>query len=399
MVLFMKVQHQIQRQLSQPAGLNRIGAILAEGKDLNRTALAKQVCSDYGFRDARGHLQIASCLAALRTPEHSERVRLPARQTPGGSCVRSRETTPVTAAREVPSTVDQVLGLSLILVTTTEQKELWYGLMAREHPQGARPMVGPQLRYLIGSEHGWLGGIGIGASALQLAARDRWINWDAETRRGQLHRIVGLSRFLIRPDIHCRNLASQVLGQLWRRSGTDFDTRYGYRPWLVETFVSPPYDGTSLRAANWRYWGETAGRGRQDRCRQATAGRKAIYIYELENDWRNRLGVTPATPPAIEPLGPADDLEGPTWAAAEFAEAPLGDARLGQRLVKIAGIQAEKPMASFPAAAQGDRAQIKEYYRFLDQPDNSAVTSKAILQPHRARTLRRMQAESVVLCL
>ena len=58
-------------------------------------------------------------------------------------------------------------------------------------------MVGPQLRYLIGSEHGWLGGIGIGASALQLAARDHWINWDAETRRGQRHRIAGLSRFLI----------------------------------------------------------------------------------------------------------------------------------------------------------------------------------------------------------
>ena len=181
--------------------------------------------------------------------------------------------------------------------------------------------------------------------------------------------------------------------------GADFEARYGYRPWLVETFVSPPYDGTSLRAANWRHWGETADRGRQDRHRQATAGRKAIYIYELENDWRRRLGVAPATPPAIEPLGPADDLEGPTWSAAEFAEAPLGDARLGQCWVKIAGIQAEKPMASFPAAAQGDRAQIKGYYRFLDQPDNSAITSKAILQPHRARTLRRMQAESVVLCL
>ena len=148
-------------------------------------------------------------------------------------------------------------------------------------------MAGPQLRYLIRSEHGWLGGIGIGigASALQLAARDRWGNWDAETRRGLLHRIVGLSRFLIRPDFHCRNLASQVLRRFWRRLGADFETRYGYRPWLVETFVSPPYDGTSLRAANWRYCGETAGRSRQDRCRQATAGRKAIYIYELKNDW------------------------------------------------------------------------------------------------------------------
>jgi hypothetical protein len=31
------------------------------------------------------------------------------------------------------------------------------------------------MRYLIGSEHGWLGGFGFGASALQLADRDQWI--------------------------------------------------------------------------------------------------------------------------------------------------------------------------------------------------------------------------------
>ena len=60
MVLFMNVPHQIQRQLAQPTVLDHIGKILAESKDWHRTVLAKQVCSDYEFRNARRRLQISS---------------------------------------------------------------------------------------------------------------------------------------------------------------------------------------------------------------------------------------------------------------------------------------------------------------------------------------------------
>ncbi len=34
---------------------------------------------------------------------------------------------------------------------------IWNELMLCEHPQGGGPLVGAQMRYLIGSEHGWLG--------------------------------------------------------------------------------------------------------------------------------------------------------------------------------------------------------------------------------------------------
>jgi hypothetical protein len=36
-------------------------------------------------------------------------------------------------------------------------------------------LVGAQVRSLIGSEHGWLGGLGFGASALRLQDRDQWL--------------------------------------------------------------------------------------------------------------------------------------------------------------------------------------------------------------------------------
>ena len=41
---------------------------------------------------------------------------------------------------------------------------IWNEMMLCEHPQGAGPLVGAQMRYLIGSAHGWLGGLGFGAA-------------------------------------------------------------------------------------------------------------------------------------------------------------------------------------------------------------------------------------------
>ncbi len=45
----------------------------------------------------------------------------------------------------------------------SEGMRIWNKLMIEEHPLGDGPLVGRQLRYLISSEHGWLGGFGFAA--------------------------------------------------------------------------------------------------------------------------------------------------------------------------------------------------------------------------------------------
>ena len=115
------------------------------------------------------------------------------------------------------------------------------------------------------------------------------------------------------------------------------------------------------------------------------AGRKALYIHELVDDWRTRLGVGPPPADAIT-LTPADGLDGPSWAEAEFGAAAFNDARLTARLVTIAQLKGARPMASFPQAASGNRAGIKGYYRFIDQPEKTPVTPLghpgAVPRPH-----------------
>jgi len=145
-------------------------------------------------------------------------------------------------------------------------------------------------------------------------------------RGQQLHQVVGLNRFLIRRGVICRNLASHVLGRALRRLSGAFETRCAYRPYQVEPFVEHPrHSGVSLRASNWRYVGETSGRGRQDRGHAAQETTKAIHLYALDADWRARLRLGPAPSPSDAPLAPAEGLDAEHWAQHAFGGAPLGD--------------------------------------------------------------------------
>lgn len=106
-------------------------------------------------------------------------------------------------------------------------------------------------------------------------------------RRDHLHRIIGINRFLIRTSVHCQNLASHVMGMALRRIGADFETQYGYRPWLVESVVDTAhFSGTCYQAANWVKIGQTQGRGRQYREGLKNKSIKTIYAYALESDCR-----------------------------------------------------------------------------------------------------------------
>ena len=396
----MKIQNQIKRTLSRPENLAHVANLLDDDSHAiaHRTALAKKVCEHFDFYDVRGKMQLGGCLKALRGLEQQGHFVLPeARRATTSNAPRRRQET-VPAATGVPKEVTAIKGLELVLVRDSDEMLIWNELMISEHYLGTAKLVGRQLRYLIRSGHGWLGGFGFAAPALHLEARDRWIGWDKEQRQSHLHTIVGMSRFLIRPGVSCANLASKVLGMSLARLADDFEQHYGYRPLLVESFVDTErYSGTCYRATNWQAVGKTKGRGRQDRQNQSALSRKTIFLYPLVPDFRQRLGLSENA--GLGALTMADGLDDAQWAAHEFGGAPLGDARLSRRLVDIAQVKAEAPGSAFAGAVNGDWAKTKAYYRLIDQPDESAVTLENILAPHRQRTQRRMMGQETVLCL
>lgn len=394
----MEKQNQINRTLLQAEAIEYIRSIQSKTPTITRTELAHQLCDTYGFFDPRGERQRAGCLKALRELERKKHIVLPRPGAKGGKRRPRRLGEGVAEAKEVPGDVGEVKELRLILVETEDQMRIWNELMIQGHPRGAGPLVGRQLYYLVKSEHGWLGGIGFSSSALHLEARDRWIGWDWDSRRANLHHVVNMSRFLIRRGVSCNNLASRVLGMAVREFPGDFEARYGHRPLLLESFVDTShYRGTCYRAANWQYLGRTKGRGRQDVFRKSGESRKDIYVYPVEEDFRKKMGLPEGS--GLGAIGISEGIDGGEWTEKEFGGAPLGDERLSQRLVEIAADKAEQPARAYCGVAEGDWPKIKAYYRFIDKPDDSAVTMSAILQPHRERTIQRMKAQKRVLCI
>ena len=391
-----RAQSQIQRTLGEASAIERVAAILSQEQFDSRGAVGRRVCAEFDFLDHSGRPQVAGCLKALRNLEQSqERIVLPAAAgpRPGG------ELPPLVAgvglASTLPERLAEVQGLVIEPVSDRAERAVWNTLIAHEHRQGLTTFAGAQMRYLVGSEHGWLGALGFAASALRLAARERWMGWSDAQRRQHLDLVVGLSRFLIRGG--CANLASHVLGQVLRRLPQDFRQRYGYSPWLVETFCEACQAGTSLRAANFVRIGTTAGRGRQDRAQCRAAGVKSIYMYELRRDWRRRLGLPWVDPAPRLEVGAG--LDAAHWAQNEFGGAQLGDKRLTARLVRSAALLAEYPGRALSANVRSDAAAVDGYYRLIEQPEQTEVTAESILAPHRERSIQRLRGQRTVLCI
>lgn len=394
----MNTQNQIKRTLSTSQSIEYIQRLLDSNEFTTRSKVADALCEHFKFHDARGRKQSAGCLKALRRLEAVGHFFLPKTGKSCGCNSPRRLSEPITAPLNVPDRVEDIKGLTLILVSDSDHMLIWNEMMSTEHPQGAGPLVGRQLRYLIHSDHGWLGGFGFSSSALQLSDRDEWIGWNAEQRLAHLHRVVGMSRFLIRPSVRCSNLASKALSMSKAALPADFKQRYAYKPYLIESFVDTDhYSGTCYRAANWIEVGKTKGRGRQDRFNQQNLSCKAIYVYPINKDFRRQIGLS--SDAGQTTLEPDQGLETEHWAQNEFGGARLGDLRLSKRLVSLAEAKAHHPDFTFNGVAKGDWAKAKAYYRMIDQPEESAVSMPNILLPHRNRTIRRMMGQKTVLCI
>jgi hypothetical protein len=395
----METTNSIKEEISTPENVTFITEWLSRNKEKTRTHLAKEVCERLGLRDGKGDLRISTTLKALREREAEGYWKLPVATQRGNRQWNPRRLGhEVAAPRGVPFEAGQIKGLELIEVyhEADEHVRIWNELMLEEHPLHDCRLVGRQLRYLIGSAHGWLGGIGFGSSALYLESRDKWIGWDEDQRAEYRERVINMTRFLIRRSVQCRNVASHVLGLCSRRVAKDFEKRYGLEPWLLESFVDREhYEGTCFQAANWVCVGQTKGRGRNGSNKEGKSI-KDVYLYPLVSNFRFRMGLGKTE--NVEPLALGHGLESERWAEQEFGGCELGNVRLNAQLVKIATNKGRHPSGSYSRACGGNRHDLKGYYRLMNN-DRKQLSASSMVGGHRQQTIRRMANEKTVLII
>jgi hypothetical protein len=154
--------------------------------------------------------------------------------------------------------LSELQPVEIHLVEQEAKNVLWERVVGRHHYLGYRSYRrGRNLRYLVYGG-GWL----IGE-----------IGW----KSGSLKH-----RFLILDGVRVKNLASHLLGRNVRMVKERWRSRYGVRPYVLETFIDPLYSGACYRAAGWKRVGRTKGYAKLH-CGYRYRGRqKEVYVVEAE---------------------------------------------------------------------------------------------------------------------
>ncbi len=184
-------------------------------------------------------------------------------------------------------------SLQLRPVFPSEESD-FQALMQTHHYLGALPKIGNTIWYVATAGDHWLALLSFSAPALKCAARDQWIGWGYRHQYDRLNLVANNSRFLILPQCHHQNLASQILSLCRRRIQQDWLDRFDYPLLMLETFVDPDrYQGIIYRASNWILVGSTKGYQRiKGGYSQKTSSCKLVFIQPLQRNARALLSLS-----------------------------------------------------------------------------------------------------------
>ncbi len=274
-----------------PADLDLIRWTADRFSSLSRWELANTVCENLPWKAPNGQLRVHECLPLLEQLGAAGLISLPTKRVRAAYRPARLHATPLPVT-EIVASLAAVRPVTVEPVPAEEQAT-WDATMAQHHPLGFRRAFGAHQRYWIRGQ--WrgqpvtLGALLFGAAARNVAVRDAWLGWTKVQQQRFRQRVVANSRMLILPGVHIPHLASHALGLALRRLPAAWARRYGFRPVVAESFVTPPWRGTCYRAANWVHLGQTTGQGRQDR-RYADGGTvREVFVYPLERNWRAAL--------------------------------------------------------------------------------------------------------------
>ena len=261
---------------------------------LGITEIARTICEWLDWQRPNGRLKNHECRLLLERLQHQGLLTLPVLRRSGRRGPRTVSTdTQSDAQTPIQCRLADLKPLRLTLIEDSTSA-LWRQFIERYHYLGCRVPVGAHLRYFVHGAQGQILACLLWTSpAWKMAARDRWIGWNAHQRARNLQYIVNNSRFLILPWVKVKGLASTILARSARQVPHDWSQHYGYTPLLLETLVDVTrFNGTCYRAANWIALGQTTARGRMDRHHKTLGTLKRIFVLPLHRRVQQRLCAT-----------------------------------------------------------------------------------------------------------
>jgi len=270
-----------------------IRKLISDNPKASRWRLSKKLCEAWDWVQPNGHLKDMVCRGLMLQLHRAGHIVLPQkRQNSNNPFVNRKKPQPVLIDNSaLCSTVSGLKPLEIVQVNRTAQESMFNSLVQMYHYLGYTHPVGEHLKYVVyGPEHRLLACFSWSSAPRHLGPRDRFIGWSAPARKKNIGYLAYNSRFLILPWVTVKNLASHLLSQMSRVVPHDWEKVYGHSIYYLETFVDPErFTGTCYRAANWKYLGNTTGRGKDDQTHKANRSLKRVLGYPLSRDFRERL--------------------------------------------------------------------------------------------------------------
>lgn len=277
-----------------PSEIDLIKALVSSHSDLSRRKLSILICEKLDWRQANGNLKDRACRDVLIRLNNQGVITLPkptADFTTQNVAVKRIDFSKPCC--DITGTPKDFPAPAFHLVSNKQERNLWNYLIDHYHYKGWRIVVGRHVKYLIYLDQQLIGCFGFADAVLQLKSRDEWIGWDEKQRQANLHLIINNVRFLILPWVKIKYLASTLLGLSANIVPAHWQKRYNYRPLVIETFVEKRcFTGTSYKAANWIYLGQTKGKGRSGMNYYHHGIIKDVYVYPLTRISRLRKLLT-----------------------------------------------------------------------------------------------------------
>lgn len=272
--------------------IKTIKQVIKDNPLFHRTALSKHLCEIWNWRQVNGALRDMVCRGFLLALERAGYITLPAkRRYPNNPFVNRKKPAKI----EINSTpyenkVSLIRPLLFTQVRYTKLEKLFNSLIEEYHYLGYCHPVGEQLKYIIFKEDKPIACFAWSSAVRHIESRDKYIGWDQNIRKKNLHLMAYNTRFLILPWINVRYLASHLLSEMTKLLPVDWNRIYKHPIYYLETFVDKSlFKGTCYSAANWVYLGDTKGLGKDSQTKKVNRSIKAVWGYPLVKDFKKRL--------------------------------------------------------------------------------------------------------------
>jgi len=267
-----------------------IQACIVEHHDKGRSYISRVLCQTWNWVQPNGKLKEYAARDLLLRLEEKDFIKLPPRLRPKNN-LKSK------SFDQIPLFIDQPLGGQIgdypepiIQLVSAGDQYLCNYLLHHYHYLGLPKLVGEHIKHLALINGQVVACLAWASAAWKVAARDRFLGWNAPTRRKNLCRIANNTRFLIPAWVQVKHLASKVLALSLRRLSSDWQKTYGHRVYLAETFVdNSRFKGTCYKAANWQYVGQTSGSAKKGNIYRYHGQPKAVYLYPLHRNLKRLL--------------------------------------------------------------------------------------------------------------